>query len=83
MDCCIGHGSSATHVEVEGVAGERRGEKRGSRQVAGRGIPAAHPPNWKPREVGDDAAAVAKGKGSRCRRTRSVGSAASGRRVVL
>ena len=35
MDCCIGHGSSATHVEVEEVAGERRGRGEEREQAGG------------------------------------------------
>ena len=38
MDCCIGHGSSATHVEVEGDGRGEEGE--GRREGAGRWLAA-------------------------------------------
>ena len=81
MDYYIGHGPRATHVEVQGVAGERSRRGEGREVVAT--SPAVHPSNSQPRMVGDDAA-VARGRESG-QRTRPVGSAASrrGRRVLL
>ena len=42
MDCFIGHGPSSTHVEVEGVAGERS-ERGEGREGAGCGVPGSTP----------------------------------------
>ena len=56
MDCCIGHGSSATHVEVEEVAGERRGRGEEREQAGG----------WPRYPGGTPAELEAKRGGGRC-----------------